>query len=108
MDNTISANQWKSDETLEPILPLVLRRPPGRPYKKRRKKINEANGKRFKINKKGSKLNCTKCGKPKHNVRTCRGEVGSNSIINPATIVKSYRSKLPISCNSHNDMFNFT
>ena len=45
-------NQWRSDETMEPILPLVLRRPLGRPHKKKRKEADEANGKRFKINKK--------------------------------------------------------
>ena len=76
---------------MEPILPLVLRRPLGQPHKKKKKDVDEANGKRFKINKKGSKGNCTKCGKPRHNVRTCRGEVRCNSRINPATVAKSYR-----------------
>ena len=97
-------NQWSSDETMEPILPSVLRRPPGRPHKKRRKDVDEANGKRFKISKKESKGNCTKCGKPGHNVRTCRKGVGGNSRINPATVAKSYRSKLQVSFSCHNDI----
>ena len=100
-------NQWSSDKTMEPILPPVLRRPLGRPHKKMRKdadEANEANEKRFKISKKGSKRNYTKCGKPGHNVKTCRGEVGGNSRINPATVAKSYRSKLQVSFNCHNDI----
>ena len=45
-------NQWNNDETMEPILPSVLRRPPGRLHKKIRKYVDEANGKKFKISKK--------------------------------------------------------
>ena len=104
IDPIRGANQWRSDETLEPILPPVIRRPLRRPHKKKRKKIDEVNRKRFKISKKGSKLNCTKCGKSRHNVRACKGEVGGNSRINPTTVVKSYRSKLPVSFNCHNDI----
>ena len=77
----------------------MLRRPPGRPHKKKRKEVNEANGKRFKISKKGNKLNCKKYDKPGYNIRTCRAEVKGNSRINPATVAKSYRSKLLVSCN---------
>ena len=77
------ANQWTNDETLESILPPVLRRPLGRPHKEERKEADETNGKRFKISKEGSKLNYTKCGKLGHNVRTYeeRLEVIARSIL---------------------------
>ncbi|KAK8557031.1 hypothetical protein V6N13_035136 [Hibiscus sabdariffa] len=35
-------NQWSKIQPMEPILPHVLRRPPGRPNKKRRLEANEA------------------------------------------------------------------
>ncbi|XVF39620.1 hypothetical protein PTKIN_Ptkin01aG0048300 [Pterospermum kingtungense] len=36
------------------------------------------------ISKKGGKINCRKCGKSCHNVRTCKGEVGGNNRVNVA------------------------
>lgn len=67
-------------ENMESILPPMLRRPPGKPQKNRRKKVNETRGSQSKIYKGGVQLTCRKCGKTGHNVRTSsKGEVGSNS-----------------------------
>ncbi|KAH7663359.1 Retroviral ribonuclease H protein [Dioscorea alata] len=71
---------------MEPILPPLLRRPPGRPHKSRRKEEDEVNASRSKITKSGVQMTCRKCGKTGHNVRTCKGKVGANS----------RRSKLPV------------
>ncbi|XP_038992977.1 uncharacterized protein LOC120116621 [Hibiscus syriacus] len=76
------AKQWTHVTEMEPILPLELRRPPGRPTKKRRKEADEGNKNGPKLSKKGSMGNCSKCGKLGHNKRTCRGEVGGNKSLN--------------------------
>ena len=84
------ANQWRSMEHPKPRLPPLIRRPPGRPHKNRRKEANETIAKGFKIRKKGGKLKHRKCGKPDHNVRICRGKVGGNNRLDTAAIVWSY------------------
>ncbi|KAE8678951.1 hypothetical protein F3Y22_tig00111402pilonHSYRG00531 [Hibiscus syriacus] len=76
------AKQWTPVIEMEPIMPPELRRPPGRPTKKRRKEADEENKNGPKLSKKGSMGNCSKCGKPGHNKRTCRGEVGGIRSLN--------------------------
>ncbi|KAH7692759.1 Zinc finger CCHC-type protein [Dioscorea alata] len=56
----------------------MMRRPPGRPHKSRRKETDEPTVSQTKVSRKGVQLNCRKCGKTGHNIRTCKGEVGSN------------------------------
>ncbi|KAK8567073.1 hypothetical protein V6N13_110151 [Hibiscus sabdariffa] len=73
-------NQWTKVEGMEPILPPVLRRPVGRPNKKRRLERDEVPT-TGKVSKKGSKMTCTKCGKTGHNIRTCKGEIGGNKYL---------------------------
>ncbi|KAK8713246.1 hypothetical protein V6N13_148468 [Hibiscus sabdariffa] len=34
--------QWATNDTMEPILPPMFRRPPGRPHKKRKREVDEA------------------------------------------------------------------
>ncbi|KAK8554422.1 hypothetical protein V6N13_093417 [Hibiscus sabdariffa] len=74
-------NQWTKNQAMEPILPPVLRRPPGRPNKKRRLEADEAPT-TGKVSKRGVKMTCTKCGKTGHNIRTCKGVVGGNKYLN--------------------------
>ncbi|KAK8632300.1 hypothetical protein V6N13_072694 [Hibiscus sabdariffa] len=74
-------NQWTKNQTMEPILPHVLRRPPGRSNKKRRLEADEAHTTE-KVSKRGVKMTCTKCGKTGHNIRTCKGVVGGNKYLN--------------------------
>ncbi|XP_039063963.1 uncharacterized protein LOC120208907 [Hibiscus syriacus] len=76
------AKQWTPFTEMEPILPPELRRPPGRPTKKRRNEADEGNKNGPKLSKKGSMGNCYKCGKHGHNKKTCRGEVGGNKSLN--------------------------
>ncbi|KAK8595240.1 hypothetical protein V6N13_123120 [Hibiscus sabdariffa] len=69
-------------ETCPPILPPILKRPPGRPKKNRREEADERDDHSAKVGKKGIKMTCTKCGRVGHNVRTCKGLVGGNSRLN--------------------------
>ncbi|KAK8696439.1 hypothetical protein V6N13_001574 [Hibiscus sabdariffa] len=69
---------------MEPILPPIIRRPPGRPAKKRKLEPGEVNNP--KLSKRGQQGNCTKCGKQGHNRRTCRWEVGANQPIRRPTL----------------------
>ncbi|KAL4348838.1 hypothetical protein GQ457_17G010250 [Hibiscus cannabinus] len=75
--------QWASVTDMEPVLPPIIRRPPGRPAKKRKLEPGEVNNP--KLSKRGQQGNCTKCGKQGHNRRTCRGEVGANQPIRRPT-----------------------
>ncbi|KAK8651093.1 hypothetical protein V6N13_140707 [Hibiscus sabdariffa] len=75
--------QWTLVTDMEPILPPIIRRPPGRPTKKRKLEPGEVNNP--KLSKRGQQGNCTKCGKQGHNSRTCRGEVGANQPIRRPT-----------------------
>ncbi|XVF86164.1 hypothetical protein PTKIN_Ptkin18bG0018200 [Pterospermum kingtungense] len=72
-------------ETNEPILPPIQRKPLGRPHKNRRKEADEANPNLHKIRMPPGRLNCKKCGKSGHNIRTCKGEVGRNRRVNPSS-----------------------
>ncbi|KAE8735657.1 hypothetical protein F3Y22_tig00000340pilonHSYRG01097 [Hibiscus syriacus] len=71
-------NQWLIDTTYERVIPLTIRRPPGRPKKKRRKEANEPTNSHATMSKKGLMMYCSKCGQPGHNQRTCKGIVGGN------------------------------
>ncbi|KAK8626053.1 hypothetical protein V6N13_133705 [Hibiscus sabdariffa] len=86
-------NQWRKIQTMEPILPPVLRRTPGRPNKKRRLEADEAPT-TGKVNKRCVKMTCTKCGKTSHNIRTCKGVVGENKYLNKD--LQSSRKKQPL------------
>ena len=56
-------SEWQLPENLDIIvLPPQSKKPPGRPRKKRVRSHGEAS-----VN-----INCTRCGKPGHNRRTCR------------------------------------
>ncbi|KAK8696285.1 hypothetical protein V6N13_001421 [Hibiscus sabdariffa] len=80
------ANQWEPIPAMEPILPPVQRRPPGRPKKQRKKSIDEQNNGPSR-GQRTLKIKCTKCGKPDHNIRTCRGRVRSNVRHNTQLVV---------------------
>ncbi|KAL4364016.1 hypothetical protein GQ457_04G008290 [Hibiscus cannabinus] len=70
--------QWATNDTMEPILPPIFRRPPGRPHKKRKREADEAPPMAGKVSKRGIKMFCKKCGGSGHNIRTCKGKVGAN------------------------------
>ncbi|KAK8639623.1 hypothetical protein V6N13_137996 [Hibiscus sabdariffa] len=73
-------NQWtRQHGMIENVLPPILRRPPGRPHKKRRREADEAPSQGDKVSKKGLKIYCTKCGGSRHNTRTCKGPVRENT-----------------------------
>ncbi|KAK8618216.1 hypothetical protein V6N13_132217 [Hibiscus sabdariffa] len=71
-------NQWVKDTSCELVIEPKLRRPLGRPKKKRAKEADEAQNSGARWTKKGLTMYCSKCKKPGHNQRTCKGEVGSN------------------------------
>ncbi|KAE8695057.1 hypothetical protein F3Y22_tig00110745pilonHSYRG00184 [Hibiscus syriacus] len=81
-------------ETMEPILPPTLRRPPGRPHKNKRMEADETPPYTRKVTKRGIKILCRKCGGSGHNVRTCKGQVGRNTRPLQQTSA-ARRSKLP-------------
>ena len=56
------------------VQPLIKRRSPGRPKKKRVREPNEPTSKKAGISKQ-----CKACGKLRHNRRSCKGEIGGNS-----------------------------
>ncbi|KAK8639495.1 hypothetical protein V6N13_137871 [Hibiscus sabdariffa] len=73
-------NQWTHQHGMtENVLPPILRRPPERPHKKRRREADEAPSQGGKVSKKGLKISCTKCGGSGHNTRTCKGLVRGNT-----------------------------
>ncbi|KAK8986475.1 hypothetical protein V6N11_010031 [Hibiscus sabdariffa] len=82
-----SPYQWAPVTDMEPILPPIIRRPPGRPTKKRRLEPDEIT--KPKLSRRGMQANCTKCGKQGYNRRTCRGEVGANQPIRRPTLICS-------------------
>ncbi|PPD68156.1 hypothetical protein GOBAR_DD34962 [Gossypium barbadense] len=80
--------QWELVRDMEPILPPIIRRPPGRPKQIRRKEIDEVRKSRPKLSKTGQQANCTKCGKPGHNTRNCKGIVGEPESVRVFDIYK--------------------
>ncbi|KAL4318980.1 hypothetical protein GQ457_18G014420 [Hibiscus cannabinus] len=80
---SMSPEQWSPVTEMEPILPPSIRRPPGRPTKKRRKEADEVNNP--KLCKRGQQSNCSKCGMSGHNKRTCRGQIGANQPVKRPT-----------------------
>ncbi|KAE8677540.1 hypothetical protein F3Y22_tig00111506pilonHSYRG00172 [Hibiscus syriacus] len=87
-------NQWTPIETMEPILPPTLRRPPGRPHKNRRREVDEAPPYTHRVAKRGVKIFCRKCGGSGHNVRTYKGQVSRNTRPLQQTSA-ARRSKMP-------------
>ncbi|XP_052876217.1 uncharacterized protein LOC128282036 [Gossypium arboreum] len=97
--------QWEHVRDMEPILPPIIRRPLGRPKQTRRKEVGEERKSGPKLSKIGQQANCTKCGKPGHNTRTCKGIIGSNQmasqssslqISNQATSMDNTSSQPPL------------
>ncbi|KAK5819124.1 hypothetical protein PVK06_024085 [Gossypium arboreum] len=68
--------QWEHVRDIEPILPPMIRRPLGIPKQTRRKEVDEERKSGTKLSKTRQQDNYTKCGKPGHNTRTCKGIVG--------------------------------
>ncbi|KAK8715877.1 hypothetical protein V6N13_043203 [Hibiscus sabdariffa] len=79
--------QWAPVTDMEPILPPIIRRPLGRPTKRRRLEPYEVT--KPKLSRRGMQANYTKCEKQGHNRRTCRGEVGANQPIRRPTLNSS-------------------
>ncbi|KAL4290083.1 hypothetical protein GQ457_14G014200 [Hibiscus cannabinus] len=77
------ANQWEQVPEMEslPILPPIQRRPTGRPKKKRRKATDEQDNGPSRGHR-TLEIKCNKCGKPSHNIRSCRDQVRGNSRLN--------------------------
>ncbi|KAK8624301.1 hypothetical protein V6N13_065648 [Hibiscus sabdariffa] len=65
---------------METTVPPALRRPAGRPNKKRGLERDEVPT-IGKVSKKGVQMTCSKCGKISHNIRTCKWEIGGNKFI---------------------------
>ncbi|PPD93950.1 hypothetical protein GOBAR_DD09051 [Gossypium barbadense] len=108
--------QWEHVRDMEPILPPIIRRPPGRPKQIRRKEIDEVRKSGSKLSKTGHQANCSKCGKPGHNTRTCKGIVGGNQMasqssslqnLNQATSMDNTSSQPPLTQQSSNLRANF-
>ncbi|KAL4333122.1 hypothetical protein GQ457_07G014560 [Hibiscus cannabinus] len=107
-------NQWVEDTTCEAVLEPKLRRPPGRPKKKRVKEADEpvnSISSNVRFTKKGVTIYCSKCGKSGHNQRTCKGEVGANMPVNAPKRKENQQSdtsvKRPISSPSETSPFVF-
>ncbi|KAL4333692.1 hypothetical protein GQ457_07G010320 [Hibiscus cannabinus] len=66
------ANQWTPQHGMDVhVLPPILRRPLGRPHKKKRRiKVDETPSQGGKVSKKTVKIFCTKCGGSGHNTMT--------------------------------------
>ncbi|KAK8664156.1 hypothetical protein V6N13_083956 [Hibiscus sabdariffa] len=74
--------RWAHYMTDEPILPPIIRRPVGRPQKKRRNEPDEPVTKIGRIRKIEAQMTCSKCGNRCHNKRSCKGQVGGNTSSN--------------------------
>ncbi|KAH1039669.1 hypothetical protein J1N35_041412 [Gossypium stocksii] len=94
----------------------MIRRPPRRPKQTRRKEVDEARKSGPKLSKTGQQANYTKCGKPVHNTRTCKGIVRGNQmanqssslqILNRATSMDNTSSQPPLTQQSSNLTSNF-
>ncbi|PPD97228.1 hypothetical protein GOBAR_DD05731 [Gossypium barbadense] len=57
--NSSCPMQWEHVRDMEPILPLIIRRPSGRPKQIRRKEIDEVRKSGPKLSKIGQQANCT-------------------------------------------------
>ncbi|KAK8689985.1 hypothetical protein V6N13_088691 [Hibiscus sabdariffa] len=96
-------NQWTPQQTNLVVLPPIIRRPPGRPNKSRRRQPDEAPPQGGMMAKKGVRMSCKTCGGYGHNVRTCKGPVGGNTRpqqrASSSTERRAPRPKLPIRIN---------
>ncbi|PPD84732.1 hypothetical protein GOBAR_DD18330 [Gossypium barbadense] len=112
----VSPETYEHVRDMEPILPPIIRRPPGRPKQIRRKEVDEVRKSEPNLSKTGQQANCTKCGKPSHNTRTCKGIVGGNQmasqssslqILNQAISMDNRSSQPPLTQQSSNLKANF-
>ncbi|PPD92806.1 hypothetical protein GOBAR_DD10238 [Gossypium barbadense] len=108
--------QWEHVRDMEPIIPPIIRMPPGRPKQTRRKEIDKVRKSGSKLSKTGQQANCSKCGKPGHNTRTCKGIVRGNQMasqssslqnLNQATSMDNTSSQPPLTQQSSNLRANF-
>ncbi|KAK8695591.1 hypothetical protein V6N13_000744 [Hibiscus sabdariffa] len=90
-------NQWVHDTTCESVIEPKLRRPPGRPKKKRVKEVDEPSNSTGKFTKRGATMYCSKCRKAGHNQRTCKGEVGGNIPVNAPRGITNQRASASVS-----------
>ncbi|XP_030958475.1 uncharacterized protein LOC115980352 [Quercus lobata] len=90
-------NMWRPNG-VQPFQPLIKRRSPGRPKKKRTREAGEAAGRRVGISKQ-----CRTCGKIGHNKRSCKGEVGGNSSL-PDTTNKTSAAKKTNKCRNYSNI----
>ncbi|KAK8627836.1 hypothetical protein V6N13_135434 [Hibiscus sabdariffa] len=70
--------QWATNDTMEPILPPMFRRPQEDHTRKEKREADEAPPMTGKVSKRGIKIFCKKYGGSGHNIRTCKGKVGAN------------------------------
>ncbi|KAK8665544.1 hypothetical protein V6N13_005710 [Hibiscus sabdariffa] len=93
-------NQWTPHQTNLHVLSPIIRRPPGRPNKTRRREPDEAPPQGGKMTKNGVRMSCKKCGGYGHNVWTCKGPVGGNTRpqqeASNSTQKRAPRPKLPV------------
>ncbi|KAK9998276.1 hypothetical protein SO802_017879 [Lithocarpus litseifolius] len=78
--------------------PPIKRRPPGRPKKKRARKVGEPAGRRAGISKQ-----CRACGKIGHNKRSCKGEIGGNSSL-PGTTNRTSAANKTSRCRNYSNI----
>ena len=72
-----------------PVQPPIKRRPLGRLKKKRAREPNEPTSRRA-----GFSKQCKVCGKLGHNRRSCKGEIGGNSLLPSTTNRTSTSNKV--------------
>ncbi|RYQ94357.1 hypothetical protein Ahy_B08g089263 [Arachis hypogaea] len=96
-----SEEYWDKIEVINPI-PPKLKRPIGRPVKRRKKEPSENETSGSKV-KKTFRVTCSKCGETGHNQKTCKGPAAPNRrstklrrTNSGATIPHSARAKQPI------------
>ncbi|KAL4341237.1 hypothetical protein GQ457_08G035830 [Hibiscus cannabinus] len=90
-------NQWVHDTSCEPVIESKLRRPLGRPKKKRVKEVDEPSNSTARFIKRGAIMYCSKCHKAGHNQRTCNGEVGGNIPVNAPREITNQRAGASVS-----------
>ena len=81
-------NIWRPSG-VQPVQPLIKRRPPSRPKKKRAREASEPAGRRAGISKQ-----CMTCGKIWHNKRSYKDEIGGNSFLPSITNRTSVANKV--------------
>ena len=69
----VPSEEYWAKSNCDTIQPPPIKRPPGRPKKQRRRAPEEAIENPYRIKRKYKEIECSKCGKTGHNVRTCKG-----------------------------------